>query len=320
MTNSVVLRWFVRIVAIAVPVFLLASFVTFALRDISGIDPAAHLLGDDTSAAAVERLRAEWGLDRPFLVQYFDWLLRILAGDLGTSWYSKTDVGEIMLQRAPITLSVAFLALSIGLVGGLVLGCASAITFGSWFDRTVTLVLSVASTIPAFVFGIGLIAIFSVVLPWFPAAGYLPLRFGISPWLSTITLPAIALSFDTVADIARQLRSSMVSAYGQNYVIGARMRGYGEARILVRHVLPNSLGPALAVLGLKFPALLGGAVVTESIFNMNGYGRFAADSSLRGDVPAVQAVLIVAIALVLIFNILVNLIQLRLNPASNRGV
>jgi peptide/nickel transport system permease protein len=319
MTHSIIGRWLFRIVAIVVPVFVLASLITFALRDISGIDPAGELLGDGASAEAVQQLHAEWGLDRPFLVQYFDWLLQILTGDLGQSWYSKTSISKIMIQRAPITLSVAFLALSIGLVGGLILGCASAITFGTWFDRTVTVLLSIASTIPAFVFGIGLIAIFCVTLPWFPAAGYLPPRFGIIPWLSTITLPALALSFDTVADGARQLRSSIVATYGQNFVVGARVRGYSEARILFRHVLPNSLGPTLAVLGLKFPALLGGAVVTESIFNMNGYGRFAADSSLRGDVPAVQAVLIIAIALVLIFNILVNLIQLRLNPASSRG-
>jgi peptide/nickel transport system permease protein len=317
--RSLIGHWLFRIVAIVVPVFMLASLITFALRDISGIDPAGQLLGDGASAAEVQRLHAEWGLDRPFLMQYVEWLSRILRGDLGQSWYSQTSVSEIMIQRAPITLSVAFLALTIGLVGGLTLGCVSAITFGSWFDRMVTVALSVASTIPAFVFGIGLIAIFCVMLPWFPAAGYLPPRFSIVPWLSTITLPALALSFDTAADIARQLRSSIVSAYGQNFVVGARVRGYGEPRILLRHVLPNALGPALAVLGLKFPALLGGAVVTESIFNMNGYGRFAADSSLRGDVPAVQAVLIVAIGLVLIFNILVNLIQLRLNPASSRG-
>jgi peptide/nickel transport system permease protein len=132
-------------------------------------------------------------------------------------------------------------------------------------------------------------------------------------------LPALALSFETTADLARQLRSSIVATYGQNFILGARARGYGEGRIFFRHVLPNSLGPSLAVLGLKFPALLGGAVVTETIFNMNGYGRFAADSSLRGDVPAVQGVLLVAIALVLIFSILVNLVQLRLNPGSGRG-
>lgn len=318
-TRSLLVQWLVRIISIVVPVFLLASFVTFALREISGLDPSAQLLGENATADAIQRLQQEWRLDRPFLVQYFDWLGHILRGDLGVSWYSNVNVTELMLQRAPITLSVALLALTIGLVGGLLLGCLSAVAHGSWFDRFVTILLSVASTVPAFVVGIGLIAIFCVWLPWFPAAGYLPLKFGVGVWLSTITLPAIALSFDTIADLARQLRSSIIASYDQNYVVGARARGYSEARILFRHVLPNSLGPALAVLGLKFPALLGGAVVTESIFNMNGYGKFASDSALRGDVPAVQAVLIVAIVLVLVFNILVNLIQLRLNPASGRG-
>lgn len=253
------------------------------------------------------------------MVQYFDWLGRILGGNFGRSWFSDADVSEIMVQRAPVTLSVAFLALAIGLIGGLALGTLGALTRGTLLDRALTAVLSIAATLPAFVFGIGLIAVFSVTLPIFPAAGFLPLKFGVGPWLSTITLPALALSLDTAADLARQLRASLVAVYARNHVLGARARGYGEVRIFFRHVLPNALGPGLAVLGLKFPALLGGAVVTETIFNMNGYGRFAADSALRGDVPAVQAVLIVAVGLVLLFNVLVNLLQLRLNPASGRG-
>ncbi|MDQ8033511.1 MAG: ABC transporter permease, partial [Bordetella sp.] len=268
---------------------------------------------------AVAQLEASWGLDRPFVVQYASWLGRVLSGDLGRSWYSDSPVAEIMVQRAPITLSVALLALAIGMAAGTLLGTLSAVRAGSWLDRVITAVLSAASTLPAFVIGIGLIAIFSVALPIFPAAGYLPLKFGWWPWLSTILLPALALSFDTAADLGRQLRASMIEAYGRNYVLGARARGYGELRIFVRHVLPNALGPAVAILGLKFPALLGGAVVTESIFNMNGYGKFAADSSLRGDVPAVQAVLVVAVGLVLVFSVLVNLVQIRLNPASGRG-
>ena len=208
---------------------------------------------------------------------------QVLTGNLERSWFDKVSVTQLMIQRAPITLSVAALALVIGLVGGFALGCASAIFAGGWFDRSVTILLSVASTTGHFLpsLGIRLIAIFSVAgLPIFPAAGYLPLKFGLWPWLSTITLPAMALSLDTIADLARQLRSSMVATYGQNFVVGARVRGYGEARILLRHVLPNSLGGAGAggPRDWKFPALLGGAVITETIFNMNGYGKFAADS------------------------------------------
>ncbi len=317
--HGILYRWLIRTAAIVLPVFILASLATFALRDISGINPAAQILGDEATPAAVAQLEASWGLDRPFLAQYATWLGKILTGDMGMSWYSETNVTEIMIQRAPITLSVALLALLIGILASTMLGTLSAIYAGTAFDRVITVLLSVASTLPAFVIGVGLIAIFSVALPIFPAAGYLPLKFGLWPWLSTILLPALALSFDTAADLARQLRASLIEAYARHYVLGARARGYGEVRIFVRHVLPNALGPATAILGLKFPALLGGAVVTESIFNMNGYGKFAADSSLRGDVPAVQAVLVVAVGLVLVFSVLVNLVQIRLNPASGRG-
>lgn len=319
MRRGIIARWLMRTAAIVVPVFLLASLVTFALRDISGLNPAADILGDEATPQAVAQLEASWGLHKPFVEQYATWLGQVLTGDLGKSWYSDTPVAEVMVQRAPITLSVALLALAIGVTAGTVLGALSALRAGTWVDRVITMLLSAASTLPAFVIGIGLIAIFSVALPIFPAAGYLPLKFGWWPWLSTILLPALALSFDTAADLGRQLRASIIQVYGRNYVLGARARGYGELRIFLRHVLPNALGPAIAILGLKFPALLGGAVVTESIFNMNGYGKFAADSSLRGDVPAVQAVLVVAVGLVLVFSILVNLVQIRLNPASGRG-
>lgn len=318
--HAIFIRWLLRTISVVLPVFFLASIATFALRDVSGINPAAQILGDEATPQAVAELEASWGLDRPFIVQYGAWLGKVAQGDFGVSWFSKADVTELMIQRAPITLSVALLALAVGIVAGTALGTLSALFAGTAFDRGVTVLLSIAATLPAFVIGIGLIAIFSVTIPIFPAAGYLPLKFGWWPWLSTILLPALALSFDTAADLARQLRASIIGSYRQNYVLGARARGYGEARIFFKHVLPNSAGPALAVLGLKFPALLGGAVVTESIFNMNGYGKFAADSSLRGDVPAVQAVLVVAVLLVLVFSVLVNLLQIRLNPGSGRGV
>jgi peptide/nickel transport system permease protein len=176
------------------------------------------------------------------------------------------------------------------------------------------------SVMPSFVVGIALVGVFAVGLGWFPSAGYTPAERGIGVWLAHITLPAIALSFDTVSDVARQLRAGLVAAYRENYVTGAVVRGLGPHRIFFRHVLRNGIGPALAVLGLKFPNLLGGAVVTEAIFGMPGFGQFAAGSAQRGDVPAVQGVLVVSIVLVVVFNLLVNLILARVAPASARGV
>ncbi|WP_246278841.1 ABC transporter permease subunit [Phytohabitans rumicis] len=143
---------------------------------------------------------------------------------------------------------------------------------------------------------------------------------GIGAWLAHITLPAIALSFDTVSDVARQLRAGLVAAYRENYVTGAVVRGLSPRRIFFRHVLRNGIGPSVAVLGLKFPNLLGGAVVTEAIFGMPGFGQFAAGSAQRGDVPAVQGVLVVSVVLVVVFNLLVNIVLGRVAPASARGV
>ncbi|MZD06149.1 ABC transporter permease subunit, partial [Streptomyces sp. SID5785] len=157
-------------------------------------------------------------------------------------------------------------------------------------------------------------------LHWFPSAGYVPAAQGVGPWLAHLTLPALALSLDVVADVARQLRTGLVSAYAENYVTGAVVRGLSPRRVFFGHVLRNALGPALATLGLKFPALVGASVVTEWIFGLQGFGRFANDAAQAGDVPAVQGVLVVSIVLVVTFNLLVNLVLARVTPASRRGV
>ncbi|GAB7110867.1 hypothetical protein JCM4814A_91850 [Streptomyces phaeofaciens JCM 4814] len=168
--------------------------------------------------------------------------------------------------------------------------------------------------------GIVLVAVFAVGLGLFPSAGYVPAEQGFGPWLAHITLPAIALSFDVVADVARQLRSGLVAAYRENYVTGAVVRGLSPRRIFFGHVLRNALGPTLATLGLKFPSLVGASVVTEWIFGLQGFGRFANDAAQAGDVPAVQGVLVVSIVLVVSFNLIVNLVLARVTPAAQRGV
>jgi peptide/nickel transport system permease protein len=164
------------------------------------------------------------------------------------------------------------------------------------------------------------VALFAVTLRWLPSAGYVSIDEGLGPWLLHLILPALALSSDTVVDVARQLRAGLVSAYRENNVTGARLRGFSETRILFGHVLPNAIAPALTILGMKFPNLLGGAVVTETIFGLSGYGKFTSESALRGDVPAVQGALVVSVVLVVAFNVLVNTILNRLAPGSGRGV
>jgi len=315
------LRFFLHSLVVFTTVFFFATLITFALQGMSGLSPAHLQLSESATPEQIAALEHEWGLDRPFIVQYWDWLTGIAQGDLGTSWYNGASISELLASRAIISLSVAGLALLIGIVFGFLLGVLAAVFQTTWIDRSITAFTTFISVMPSFVVGIALVAVFAVGLGWFPSAGYVPIeRGGFDIWLWHLWLPAIALSFDTVADVARQMRVGLVQAYRDNYVTGAVVRGLGPVRIFLVHVLRNGSGPALTVLGMKFPNLLGGAVITEAIFGLAGYGKFAADSASRGDVPAVQGVLVVAIVLVVLFNLLVNVLLVRLNPASARGV
>jgi peptide/nickel transport system permease protein len=302
-----------------VPVFLLGTFVTYLMGVLSGLSPAHLQLGEAATPQAVARIQHEWGLDRPFLVQYLDWFGALLQGDLGRSWYNGHSVSALLAARAAISLSVAGLALLIGVSGGFVLGVTAALLQTSWVDRAITAFTTFISVMPSFVVGIALVALFAVTLGLLPAAGYVPIDEGLWGWLSHLLLPALALSLDTTSEMARQLRVGLIAAYRENYVTGALLRGLSDRRIFFVHVLRNGIAPALTLLGMKFPHLLGGAVVTEAVFGLAGYGKFASESALRGDVPAVQGVLVVSVVLVVTFNVLVNLLLNRIIPTAHRG-
>jgi len=308
-----------KTLALLVPVFVLATSITFLLGVTSGLSPAHLQLGESATPAQVARIEHEWGLDRPLLVQYFDWFGALLSGDLGRSWYNGHRVSDLLASRAVVSLSVAGLALAIGVVFGFALGVLAARYPRSWLDRGITAFTTVISVMPAFVVGIALVTVFSVTLKWLPSAGYVPIAEGVDQWLKHLILPALALSLDTTSDIARQLRVGLISAYRENYVVGALLRGLSDRRVFFVHVLRNGVGPALTILGMKFPNLLGGAIVTEAVFGLAGYGKFANESALRGDVPAVQGVLVVSIVLVVSFNVLVNLLLNRITPRAQRG-
>lgn len=308
-------------IAVFLTVFFFATLITFSLQMLSGLSPAHLQLSESATPQAIAALEHEWGLDRPFWQQFGSWLSSIAQGDLGRSWYNGASISGLLASRAVVSLSVAGLALVIGTAFGFLLGVLAAKFQATWIDRGITAFTTFIGVLPPFVVGIALVAIFAVWLNWFPSAGYVSIeRGGLGGWLHHIWLPAIALSFDTIADIARQLRVGLVQAGRENYVIGATVRGLGPERIFWGQILRNGSGPALTLLGMKFPNLLGSAVVTEAVFGLAGYGKFAADSASRGDVPAVQGVLVVAIVLVVAFNLLVNLILIRLNPSSARGI
>jgi peptide/nickel transport system permease protein len=254
----------------------------------------------------VARLNHALGLDHPLLVQYWHWLTQAVQGNLGRSYFTQIPVSQSISQRLPVDLSIAVLAVILAVVIGGTAGVLAAVRRGGWFDRGVTIVCSAVSTLPAFVIGIILVVLFAVTVHLLPANGYVGPAASIGQWLGHIILPSLALSLQVSADIARQLRTSLVQVLEQNYIVGAKVRGLPYRRVLVRHALRNAAGPALTVLGFDFPQMLAGAVAAEAVFSLPGLGQLLLESAQTRDIPVVQGLLLVISSFVIVVNLLVN--------------
>jgi peptide/nickel transport system permease protein len=292
---------------VLVPIVFLSTFISYSLGALSNSNPAATILGPDAATpAAVARLDKALGLDHPLLVQYWNWLVQAVHGNLGRSWFTQIPVSQSISQRLPVDLSIAILAVILAVLIGGTAGTVAAIRRGGWFDRGVTAVCSVVSTLPAFVVGVILVVLFAVSVHAFPANGYVGPSAGVGNWLSHIFLPSLALSLQVSADIARQLRTSLVRVLEQNYIVGAKVRGLPYRRILIRHALRNATGPALVILGNDFPQMLAGAVAAEAVFSLPGLGRLLLESAQTRDIPVVQGVLLLISTFVIVVNLVVN--------------
>jgi peptide/nickel transport system permease protein len=292
---------------VLVPIVFLASFITYCLGALSNSNPAATILGQDAATpAAVARYDKYLGLDHPLVVQYWSWLVQAVHGNLGRSYFTQIPVSQSIAQRLPVDLSIAILAVILAVLIGGTAGTVAAIRRGGWIDRGVTAACSVVSTLPAFVVGIILVVLFAVSVHLFPANGYVGPSAGLGDWLSHIILPSLALSLAVAADIARQLRTSLVQVLGQNYIVGARVRGLPYRRILFRHALRNAAGPALVILGNDFPQMLAGAVAAEVVFSLPGLGQLLLESAQTRDIPVVQGLLLVISTFVIVVNLVVN--------------
>ncbi|HEY1824290.1 MAG TPA: ABC transporter permease [Trebonia sp.] len=293
--------------AVLLPILVLSSFITYSLGALSNSNPAATILGQDAATpAAVAKLDKVLGLDKPLVVQYWDWLTQAVQGHLGTSYFTQIPVSQSIAQRLPVDLSIAILAVILAVVIGGTAGTVAAIRRGGIVDRSVTVVCSVISTLPAFVVGIILVVIFAVAVRWLPANGYTGPTQGVGPWLQHIILPSLALALQVAADIARQLRTSLVAVLDQNYIVGAKVRGLPYRRVLIRHALRNAAGPALTVLGYDFPMMLAGAVAAEAVFSLPGLGQLLLEAAQTRDIPVVQGVLLVVSTFVIVVNLVVN--------------
>ena len=312
------LRAVVRVVSVPVTVFLIATFGTYVLGALGGANPAATVLGQDATPSAIAQLNHQYGLDRPLLVQYFMWLGHALTGNLGTSYFTSIPVSTSLGQALPVDFSLALLALTFAVILGGAAGIAAALRQGGLLDRTVSAVCAGLATVPPFLVGITLIVLFAVTFRLLPSGGYVPFSQNPGQWLRFALLPALALSAEGAAAIARQLRTSLVGALRENYVLGAAARGLSARRTLFRHALRNAAGPALTVLGVQVPAIIGGAVVAEKMFALPGVAQLALQAGSERDVPVIQGALLVTIGVVLVSNIIVNAVLLRLTPQARR--
>ncbi len=307
-----------RALFIGLPVGLLSTFITYGMGALTDTNPAAEVLGVTATPADIARMNHYFGLDRPFLVQYVSWLGHALTGDLGRSYFTTLPVADSVGRALPVDVSLALVAVSIAVLAGGALGIAAALNNGGRLDHTVTALCAAASTVPPFVIGIGLIVLFSVTIPILPSGGYVPITDDPGQWLRFIILPGLALSADLAADIARQLRTSLVGAMGENYVTGAVVRGLSRRRVVFGHALRNAAGPALTVLGIRIPILIGSTVVAEVVFSLPGLGKLGLDAASRGDIPLIQGALLTAIVIVVVSNVLVNGALVRLRPQARR--
>ena len=306
------LRFLVRRVIAALVLLVVITALAFALMS-RVPDPTRTILGPGASAADLAAKRHQLGLDRPLPDRYGSWLAHAVHGDFGVSWFSGLPVWTSISDKLPVTLSLAVLATLVSAVLGIALGMVAAVRRGG-LDRAVQVAASVGFALPGMWIGLLLVIAFALHLHWFPAIGYVPLAQDPGQWLRSLVLPVASIAIGSVAAVAAQTRNAVAAVLAQDYIRTLRGRGLPRRRLLLRHVLRNSLPAALTVVGLQFIGLLGGAIVVEQIFALQGLGSLAASSATRSDVPVVLGVAVVGVVLVLLVNLIIDAAVAWLDP------
>jgi peptide/nickel transport system permease protein len=286
----------------------------FSLLYLSPGDPAAIIAGDQATPADIERIRASLGLDRPFLVRFGEWAWRILHGDLGISIFTNLPVTTMIGQRVEPTVSLMCVTLVFAIAVAVPLGVLAAWKSGTWIDRLVMGVAVTGFSVPVFVVGYVLAYVFALELGWLPVQGYTPIAQGLWPWLSNLILPAVTLGLVYIALIARVTRATMLDVLSQDYVRTARAKGLAQRNILFVHALKNAAVPIVTVIGIGIALLIGGAVVTETVFAIPGLGRLTVDAILRRDYPVIQGVVLLFSFVYVLVNLAIDLFYTILDP------
>jgi peptide/nickel transport system permease protein len=308
------LSFVVRRLLSVVPVLLFVAVLVFMLLRLVPGDPAANLAGDTATDEQVQQIRERMGLEKPVATQFVIWLGNVVRGDFGESFFFRKQVAELIQQRLEPTLALGACALVLAVSIAVPLGVIAAFRQGSWLDRMVMGLSVLGFSVPIFVLGYGLVYVFSVQLDWLPVQGYSRIADGFWPFLERLILPSVALGTAYIALIARITRTSVLEVLNEDYIRTARAKGLTEREVLVRHALRNAAVPILTILGIGVAVLIGGAVVTESVFAIPGLGRLTVEAVLSRDFPVIQALILLFSTGYVLVNLLIDIGYAFLDP------
>jgi peptide/nickel transport system permease protein len=295
------------------PVLAVVAVLVFLLIHLSPGDPAALIAGDLATTDDIDKLRAALGLDLPLWQQFSIWIGKLLSGDFGTSIFTQVPVTELLGQRIEPTLSIAALTMLVTLVVAIPLGTLAAHTAGSWIDRLVMLFAVLSFSLPLFLVGYLLIYSFAIKLQWFPVQGYSRIADGVGSWLRGLVLPCVNLALVYIALITRMTRATVLEVLHEDYIRTARAKGLSVLPVLM-HALRNAAIPIATTVGVGIALLIGGVVVTETVFAIPGVGRLVVDSVQRHDYPVIQSVLLVSAGVYVLVNLLIDLSYRLFDP------
>ncbi len=297
-----------------IPTLILVSMLIFGLQQLLPGDPALIMAGEERDPIVLQQIREQYRLNEPIPVQYFYWMKGVLSGNLGESMRLKSSVSSLVAEKLPVTLQLAGMALLIALCIGIPAGIVSAVKKETWWDYGANLFALWGLSTPNFWLGILLIFLFSVELGWLPASGYVRLGEDWKQSLATTIMPAFVLGNALAAVLMRHTRSAMLQAMGADYVRTARAKGLNERRVVLKHALRNAMTPVITLLALDFGTLLSGAVLTEQIFTIPGFGKLIVDSVFNRDYAVVQGVVLVTATTYISLNLLADIAYVLVNP------
>jgi len=305
--------YFLRRLAATLPVMAVVAVVVFLLIHLSPGDPAALIAGDLATGEDIAKLRVALGLDKPLWQQFMLWLGRLATGDLGTSIFTQVPVSQLLAQRLEPTASIAALTMLLTLLVAVPLGTLAAYRAGSWVDRLVMLFAVLAFSLPVFLVGYLLVYAFAIQLPWFPVQGYSRFADGPGEWLRGLVLPCVNLALVYIALVTRMTRATVLEVLHEDYIRTARAKGLGVLPVL-GHALRNAAIPIATTIGVGIALLIGGVVVTETVFAIPGVGRLVIDSVQRHDYPVIQSVLLISAGVYVLINLLIDLSYRLFDP------